>query len=179
MTPIHNNNNYSKQNKANDWFRTRYAEEKLRQDAQRLSTATMECQRLLVYLRRLHAQGPGSRLLDLGCGTGRLTIPLAQSGYNVSGTDINGDIIDIARDKAGENGVNAHFNIARAEVLSFSDATFDICIVDSVLEHVTDWEKTIEEVARVLKPGGIAYFDAANALYPLPSEIKYIPFCIC
>jgi ubiquinone/menaquinone biosynthesis C-methylase UbiE len=168
--------NFSVENETSADLRRRYAEGKLKQETQRLNTATSECKQLLTYLRRLGAPGPGSRILDLGCGTGRLTVPLAESGYRVTGTDINSDVINIARDKARLKGVSAHFTTARAEALPFSSGTFDICIVDSVLEHVTDWIKTLEEVARVLKSGGFAYFDAANALCPFPTEVKYIPF---
>jgi 2-polyprenyl-3-methyl-5-hydroxy-6-metoxy-1,4-benzoquinol methylase len=157
-------------------LRKRYAKGKLQQEAQRASATVSECDQLLARLRKLGASGSGSKLLDLGCGTGRLTIPLAKRGYDVYGTDINSDVVSIARDKAQEGNVSAHFTVAQAETLPFSDDIFEICIADSVLEHVADWKKTLDEVARVLKKGGIAYFDAANAFCPIPTEVKYIPF---
>jgi ubiquinone/menaquinone biosynthesis C-methylase UbiE len=156
--------------------RKRYTERKLQQEAQRGSAAASECEQLLVYLCRLKASGLVSKVLDLGCGTGRLTIPLAERGYEVHGTDINSDVIDLARDRAQKGHVFAHFAVSRAEQLPFNDGVFDVCIVDSVLEHVADWKRTLDEVARVLKKGGIAYFDVANALCPFPTEVKYIPF---
>lgn len=174
MTPV--GENFSRKNEASIELRRRYAEGKLQQEAQWARTAASECEQLLVCLRRLEPGDPGSRILDLGCGTGRLSIPLAEKGYDVYGTDINRDVVDIARDKAQKRKVPAQFMVARAELLPFSNGVFDMCIVDSVLEHVADWKKTIDEVARILKTGGIAYFDAANALYPFPSEVKYIPF---
>jgi ubiquinone/menaquinone biosynthesis C-methylase UbiE len=167
--------NLSREHETNTGLRRRYAEGKLQQEAKRPSTAASECEQLLARLRRLEAGGLGSKVLDIGCGTGRLTIPLAERGYDVCGTDINRDVIDIARDKGRKSKVSAHFVVAQAELLPFSNGVFDICIVDSVLEHVTDWKKTINEVARILKTGGIAYFDAANALCPFPTEVKYIP----
>jgi 2-polyprenyl-6-hydroxyphenyl methylase/3-demethylubiquinone-9 3-methyltransferase len=167
---------FRQRNEDSDSFRKRYAEEKLQEQARRAGAAASDCEQLLTYLRRLGASGPGSKVLDLGCGTGRLTIELAERGYDIYGVDINGDVINIARNKTREKNVSAHFTVALAEFLPFSNGIFDICIADSVLEHVNDWKRTIGEVVRVLKPGGIAYFDAANALCPFPTEVKYIPF---
>jgi ubiquinone/menaquinone biosynthesis C-methylase UbiE len=173
---ISQSENLSKKNRNSSEYRKRYAEEKLQEQTRRANAAASDCKQLLTYLRRLEAPGPGSKVLDLGCGTGRLTTELAERGYNVYGADINRDVIGIAIDKAKNINVSAHFVTAQAELLPFSEGVFDICIADSVLEHVTDWKKTLAEVARVLKPGGIAYFDAANALCPFPTEVKYIPF---
>jgi ubiquinone/menaquinone biosynthesis C-methylase UbiE len=174
MIPI--TENFPRGNGCDEKIRRCYVERKLRQEFQQSTATTSECEQLLVYFDRLKSPGPGSRVLDLGCGTGRLTIPLAKSGYDVTGTDINGDVVNIARDKAKKENIFAHFTTSQAELLPFRNGVFDICIADSVLEHVKDWRKTIEEVGRILKPGGIAYFDAANALCPFPTEVKYIPF---
>ena len=157
-------------------FYKRYAERKLQREARHPNKTNSECERLLVYLQRLGASGPGARVLDLGCGTGRLAVELAERGYDIYGMDVNSDFMDIAQDRARKKMVSAHFAVAAAELLPFGNGFFDICIVNNVLEHVVDWKKTLDEVARVLVPGGIAYFDAANALYPLPTEVKYIPF---
>jgi 2-polyprenyl-3-methyl-5-hydroxy-6-metoxy-1,4-benzoquinol methylase len=173
MIPMHDN--LTGKDSADSGYRKRYTEEKLQEQARKASAAASDCERLLTYLRRLKAPGPGSKVLDLGCGTGRLTVELAERGYNVYGADINLDVIGIAKDKANNRNVSAHFAIAQAEFLPFNSGVFDICVADSVLEHVADWKKTLAEVARVLKPGGIAYFDAANGLCPFPTEVKYIP----
>ena len=77
--------------------------------------------------------------------------------------------------KARTRRVSTHFMTAPAEQLPFDDNFFDICIALNVLEHVADWKKTVNEVARILKPGGIAYFQTTNALYPFPVEVKYLP----
>jgi 2-polyprenyl-3-methyl-5-hydroxy-6-metoxy-1,4-benzoquinol methylase len=159
-----------------DYSRKRYTEAKEQEQTRRADAAALDCKRILTFLGKLEALNPKSRVLDLGCGTGRLTSELAQIGYDVYGMDINSDVINIAKDKAKKRNISAHFATSQAEFLPFRNGVFDICIADSVLEHVKDWRKTIEEVARILKPGGIAYFDAANALCPFPTEVKYIPF---
>ena len=158
-----------------DYCRTRYAEAKVQAKSQQPAAVARACERLLMYLHRLGLTRRGSSLLDLGCGTGRLTVELAERGYGAYGVDINPDFIEIARNKARTRGVSAHFMTAPAERIPFDDKYFDICIVYSVLEHVADWKKTINEVARILKPGGITFFSTTHALYPLPNEVKYIP----
>ena len=168
---------FTTRNKTSNEHRRRYLEAKIQQKDQQSAVAVQDCERIINFLHRCEFARLGNKLLDLGCGTGRLTIELATRGYAAYGTDINPDFIEIARDKARKRGVsNTHFTTAPAEQLPFDDSFFDICIVVSVLEHVADWRKTINEVARILKPGGIAYFQTTNALYPLSGEVKYVPF---
>jgi 2-polyprenyl-3-methyl-5-hydroxy-6-metoxy-1,4-benzoquinol methylase len=152
-----------------------FAEAKVHQNAQQPEFAARECQQLITYLNRLGFTRQNYKILDLGCGTGRLTVELAKLGYNAYGTDINPDFIEIARDKAQKMGVSAQVMVAPSERLPFDDNFFDVCLAVSVLEHVADWKKTVSEVARILKPGGIAYFDTTNALNPLPGEVKHVP----
>jgi ubiquinone/menaquinone biosynthesis C-methylase UbiE len=156
--------------------RKRYLEGKLRSEARRPDKAASECERHLRYLHRLGAAESGVRVLDLGCGTGRWTVEIAERGYDTYAIDINSDFVETTRDRARKKNVSAHCAVARAEMLPFSDGFFDIAIANNVLEHVADWKKTLDEIARVTKPGGMAYFDTVNALYPLPTEVKYIPF---
>ena len=158
-----------------DARRRHFVEAKVKQKDQEPTATAKECERLLGYLNKVEVSQPGCRILDSGCGTGRLAVCLAERGYEAYGIDVNPDFIEVARDKAKAQGVSAYFMTAEAEQLPFDDEFFDICIVFHVLEHVVDWKKTIDEVARILKPGGIALFETNNALYPFPREVKYIP----
>ena len=138
----------------NNVRRVNFVEAKVQQKDQAPDVARQECERILNYLHKLDFPQEGSRLLDLGCGTGRLTVELAERGYDAYGVDINVDFIDIAKDKANTRRVSTHFKAAQAEQLPFDDKFFDICIVFSVLEHVADWKKTVNEVARILESAG-------------------------
>jgi SAM-dependent methyltransferase len=64
-----------------------------------------ECDLLEEAFRRAAARGPVERVLDLGCGTGNHAIPLARRGYAVSGVDLSGEMLAIARRKAADAGV--------------------------------------------------------------------------
>lgn len=96
----------------------------------------------------------GSRVLDVGCGTGRLALWLAErvgvTGL-VAGIDPLEERITIARSRGGA----VRFEVGQAEDLrAFEDASFDVVCMSSVLHWVEDKAKALAEVRRVLRPGG-------------------------
>lgn len=62
------------------------------------------------------------------------------------------------------------------EEIPYENASFNVVIAESVMEHVIDIRKAFKEISRVLKPGGIFYFTSASAMCPKQSEIQYFPF---
>jgi ubiquinone/menaquinone biosynthesis C-methylase UbiE len=94
----------------------------------------------------------GARVLDIGCGTGRLARWIAERvGDGVVGVDPLADRIDVARSRGG----NVRFEVGRAEDLgAFADASFDGVCMSSVFHWVSDKPKALAEVRRVLRPGG-------------------------
>jgi SAM-dependent methyltransferase len=90
---------------------------------------------------------PGSRILDVGVGLGRLLGPLPQ--YRRFGIDISFDYLKQAR----ALGIEVAF--ARVEDMPFHDAYFDAVTVCDVLEHVLDLDGCVRQLLRVLKPGGV------------------------
>ena len=108
----------------------------------------------LFLLERLHVT-PGTRVLDVGCGTGNLTNYLSnivgeQGG--VVGVDPSKERLAIALERTNPN---LSFDEGKAEDLSsFPAASFDIVYVNSTFHWVRDQLKALEEFARVLKPGG-------------------------
>ena len=108
---------------------------------------------------RLHA--PGKRLLDFGCGTGEQSVRCAIAGAEVTGIDISPVSIHKAEEAANSAGVDIDFRVMDAEFTTFDDSTFDLVLISGVLHHV-DLNKAYPEIARILKPDGIAI--AAEAL---------------
>lgn len=101
---------------------------------------------------------PG-RLLDLGCGTGRLLIPLAKEGHSVMGVDLSREMLKVAREKADQEQVDVsliHLNLT--ELRCLADQSFDYCAcLFSTLGMVQGTEmrrRVCEEACRVLRPGG-------------------------
>ena len=102
---------------------------------------------------------PGERILDLGCGTGTLTIMLQrrQPAADVVGLDGDWRVLDIARKKADTIGVaTIRWDTGMADELPYPNESFDKVITSMMLHHLTLPEKlrAFQEVYRVLKPGG-------------------------
>ncbi len=97
-------------------------------------------------------------LLDLGCGDGCLTVPLAQSGTRVIAGDISNAMLRLLQDKAEHNGVSLDsVTLCRMNALKIplADNSVDCVIANSVLHLISTPETVIKEIYRVLKPGGV------------------------
>ena len=103
----------------------------------------------------------GSRekmVLDVGVGTGFLSIMLAEMGYNVVGIDLTEAMIKIARKKIDDRGLKIRLELGDAESLSFEDESFDAIVNRNVLSQLPDPGKALSEWKRVLKPNGTLCF---------------------
>jgi len=93
---------------------------------------------------------------EFGCGTGTTALKLAPSVGRIVATDISGEMIAIARDKAKAEGCgNATFEVARPEAAPWPDGTFDVAFGFNVLHLVTDRKAVLRGVHRLLRPGGL------------------------
>ena len=113
------------------------------------------------FKRRLIGQAQvrsGQRVLDLGCGTGTLTVMVKQAHPNseVTGLDADPQILEIARHKAAQAGLPITFDEGMAYQLPYPDALFDRVLSSLLFHHLStqDKEKTLAEIHRVLKPDG-------------------------
>jgi ubiquinone/menaquinone biosynthesis C-methylase UbiE len=102
---------------------------------------------------------PGMKVLDLGCGTGTLTILLKESYPNASiiGIDGDPDVLKIAREKS--RGLNIQWDEGLAFSLPYLDASFDRVVTSLVIHHLVtkDKNRAFQEIYRVLKPHGELY----------------------
>ncbi len=93
------------------------------------------------------------RILDLGCGTGRFTAPLAiRFAARVCGLDLSEKMLSVARQTLGDSG--ATLVRAAAEAIPFSGGVFDVVFVSMVLHHIRSSAGAVAEMRRVLKTGG-------------------------
>jgi ubiquinone/menaquinone biosynthesis C-methylase UbiE len=96
----------------------------------------------------------GQQLLDVGCGNGAAAIRLAQTfGLSVTGVDIDPGQITAATSAAGPRS-GVRFLAADATALPFPDGEFDLVYTNKTTHHIPHWEHALEEMVRVLKPGG-------------------------
>jgi SAM-dependent methyltransferase len=109
---------------------------------------------------------PSARVLDVGCGTGQLSIRLAQRGLTVNGLDLDPHMIERAQanseravDRAAADGSKLaapEFVVGDAASLPFADASFDVVVSTLSLHHWDDPTAGLAEIARVLRPTGRA-----------------------
>jgi ubiquinone/menaquinone biosynthesis C-methylase UbiE len=107
----------------------------------------------LALLRRLTG-GRSLRVLDVGCGTGFLTLLLAELGNTVDGVDLAPEMLDRARAKAGDLGRSVRFLEGDAESLVLPDAGYDLVVERHVIWTVPHPDAALREWRRVLRPGG-------------------------
>ena len=99
----------------------------------------------------------GLRLLDVGCGTGHQLAEWRAAGYEVAGVDGSDAMLAEAR----QNNPGAELHEADVQQLPFADASFDRVTSIEVLRYLPDPSRSIEEMARVLRPGGVCLATAA------------------
>jgi SAM-dependent methyltransferase len=106
------------------------------------------------FIQRLNIP-PGSRVLDVACGTGNTAIPLARSGCIVTGVDIATNLLEQARARTAAEGLSINFDEGDAEALPYADASFDAVTTMFGAMFAPRPELVASEFARVLKPGGL------------------------
>lgn len=109
-----------------------------------------------------HIDWDGKAVLDLGCAGGFMAEALARRGAHVTGIDPAADAIAAARTHARTEGLRIGYDVGVGEALPYEDASFDAIVCVDVLEHVTDLNRVLTEVARTLRPGGMFLFDTIN-----------------
>ena len=111
--------------------------------------------------RRLDALA-GLRILDIGCGGGILSEPLARLGAAVVGADPAGANIAAARLHAEEAGVTVDYRETTAEALADAGERFDVVLAMEVVEHVADVPLFVQRCAEMVKPGGLMIVATLN-----------------
>jgi len=98
----------------------------------------------------------GLRVLEIGCGLGTDGAQFAKAGADYTGVDLTNAAIDLARKRFELFGLTGKFQVADAENLDFPDESFDVVYSHGVLHHTPDIDAAVQEIHRVLKPGGRA-----------------------
>lgn len=104
----------------------------------------------------------GLRLLDMGCGPGLLSEPMAELGAAVVGADPIASNIDVARAHAKQKALTIEHRCATAEALASLGERFDLVLVMDVVEHVADSDLFMQKCAEMVSPGGLAIFSTIN-----------------
>ncbi len=114
-------------------------------------------------LEMLEARVPqGSRILDVGCGTGHLVAELMRRGYEAWGVDFSDAMVRYAREHYDPD----RFQVGDIEQIPFLDNTFDGVMCLGVMEYLSRDEPALREMWRVLKPGGRAVITTPSSTCP-------------
>lgn len=113
------------------------------------------------FFRSLAAEIGAQSIVDLGCGTGILTVTLATPGRNVVGIDPSATMLDYARRRPGGDQVNWVLGDSRA----IPAAEVDYVVMSgNVAQHIPDphWQRALADIAAALAPGGVLVFESRN-----------------
>lgn len=105
------------------------------------------------FFRRLPVE-PGTRMLDVACGTGQTAIPAARAGARVTGLDLAPNWIEQARGRAAEENLEIRFDVGDAEAMPYEDGAFDLVISLIGAMFAPRPERVTAEMLRVTRHGG-------------------------
>lgn len=106
----------------------------------------------------------GKAVLEVGCGAAVDLARFAKGGAVCTGVDLASSAIDLARANFAQQGLAADLRVANGEALPFPDNSFDYVYAHGVVQYTADPQRLVNEVRRVLKPGGEALFQVYNRI---------------
>jgi demethylmenaquinone methyltransferase/2-methoxy-6-polyprenyl-1,4-benzoquinol methylase len=110
----------------------------------------------------------GEKALDVCCGTGDIAFSLERAGAKVNGLDFSPEMLAVAKKRSQNVGSSVDFQTGDAMNLPFPNAMFDIVTVGYGLRNLASWERGLEEMHRVAKPGGrLLVLDFGKPDFPL------------
>ncbi len=109
-----------------------------------------------------HLPLTGLRVLDIGCGGGLLSEPMAMLGAEVVGIDATAKLVHVARVHAIANAVRVDYRHDLAEDLAAAGERFDVIVNTEVIEHVANVDRFVECCSRMIKPGGMMIVATLN-----------------
>ncbi len=104
----------------------------------------------------------GLKIADIGCGAGLVSEPIAEAGAEVTGIDAAERNVEIARHHAAKTGVEISYRHALPSDLADKAGAFDAVMSLEVVEHVADLDRFLQEIGRLVRPGGILIIGTLN-----------------
>lgn len=125
----------------------------------------------------------GLRFLDIGCGGGLLSEPMARMGAEIVGADASDVNIEVARIHAEQSGLKIDYRTATSEVLAEAGERFDVVLNMEVVEHVADVDLFMASCCEMVKPGGLTFVATINrtakarmlAIFMAEKVLRWLP----
>jgi len=119
------------------------------------------------YISEMSSNCAVGRALDVGCGSGAMVLELCKRGCEAVGADLSSSMVRNVRHVfAAFSASKPILTVADLEHLPFADHCFTVIVCAGVIEYLERDVTALEEIARVLKPGGVAFITVTNALAP-------------
>ncbi|MBV1704961.1 MAG: bifunctional 2-polyprenyl-6-hydroxyphenol methylase/3-demethylubiquinol 3-O-methyltransferase UbiG, partial [Hyphomicrobiales bacterium] len=132
----------------------------------RLNPVRIDFLRTRALERFARADAPGAfaglTALDVGCGGGIVSEPMARQGFAMTGIDAARATIAAARRHAEDGGLDIDYRVATVAELADEGRRFDLVLALEVVEHVVDPARFVAELARVVAPGGLVALSTIN-----------------
>lgn len=116
----------------------------------------------------------GRRIVDVGTGTGRAALALAEAGAQVIGLDASREMLDVALRRAADAHVEIQFDVADAHHLPLADRSMDVAVSLRLLMHVPDWRRCVAELCRVSSWRVILDFPARSSAAAIESYTRRV-----
>lgn len=104
----------------------------------------------------------GLQVLDIGCGGGLVSEPMARMGAAVTGIDADNVAISVAKDHAAQSELQIDYQCTTAESLLSSSHAYDVVLALEIVEHVSNISDFVASCSRLVKPGGLVIFSTLN-----------------
>ena len=119
-----------------------------------------------------HIDVQGKKIVDCGCGSGQYIQALRCHGADVYGVEYDSE--KVARFRREHPEIAERVHTGNIEAMEFEAASFDLALLNEVLEHVPNETRALQEIRRVLKPKGILIIFSPNRLYPFETHSVYL-----
>ena len=116
----------------------------------------------------------GQSALDVGTGTARAALLLADAGADVTALDASAEMLRVARARAASRGAAIRFEVGDAHHLAHADRSFDVAVSLRVLMHAPDWKQCIAELCRVTRHRVILDFPALGSMASLQAAARRV-----
>jgi ubiquinone/menaquinone biosynthesis C-methylase UbiE len=132
-----------------------------------------EQSRIWSDLRFINGRIPGKSLvLDIGCGTGNLALKLIELGHPLWGVDLSPEMLEVFKEKvpAGNKDQVSFFCQNADDFIRECKRKFDLIVISSVLHHLPDYLRTLNDICSILEPGGWLYVTHEPTQYALSAD---------
>jgi SAM-dependent methyltransferase len=136
------------------------------------------------YLGTPRTLSAGQHVIDVGCGMGQNLIPFAAQGCEVAGIELTEQMTAVVRNALSRRGISGEFRVGHNRAIPFPDACFDLVLSVNAIHYEkdeTDYLAAIQELARVIKPGGRLYVSTVapeHEIYQRAEVLGPHRFCI-